>query len=134
MVHWPRTGCSVLVAENNKVLLIKRGKNPYKGYWSLPGGGQEIGETLQECAIRELFEETNLVANTIRFGCVRDRIQRLDNGEIAHHFVLTTFVVDHCEGELIAKDDAEECRWYSLTEIARLQTTPDLLPLIKDLI
>ena len=125
MKKFPRTGCSVLVCNQDKVLLIKRGKEPYKGYWSLPGGGQETGETLEACARRELLEETGLRTEALEFVAVRDRITIDEQGNITFHYVLATYLAKSVSGEAKAGDDATELGWFTMSEINRLQTTPD---------
>ena len=134
MTHWPKTGCSVLVYSEGKVLLIKRGKNPLKDHWSLPGGTHEAGETLESCAQRELTEETGLVAQSMQFAIVRDRIGYLDNGDLSHHFVLTTFLCSEFSGRPVAGDDASDIGWFSMPEMQALRTTPDTPELIEQLI
>ena len=133
MTVWPRTGCSILVQDRDRFLLVKRGKEPYKGFWSLPGGAQELGETLEECAKRELMEETGLMADEVRFAAVRDRITRNSEGEITHHYVLATFLAIAYSGEASASDDAEELGWFTADEIGDLETTPGALEFIKSL-
>lgn len=130
----PSTGASVLVFENNKVLLIKRGKEPYKGYWSLPGGGHEYGETLEECAARELLEETGLSAKRLEFCKVRDRMTKNENGEIIFHYVLATYQAFETSGEAEAKDDAMDIGWFSLEELSSLQTTPETPNFIAEIL
>lgn len=133
MNHWPKTGCSVFICEGEKVLLIKRGKDPLKDHWSLPGGSQEPGETLEECAIRELFEETSLVAHRISFARVRDRMGHDNAGELTHHFVLATFIIEHYTGTPVAGDDAADIGWYTLEEMNLLKTTPGTPEFIAEL-
>ncbi len=129
-----RTGCSVIVLTADKILLIKRGKEPYKGYWSLPGGAQEVGETLEACALRELVEETELRASAAQFLTTRDRITYDDAGSVTHHYVLSTFLVTEFEGEAFASDDAVDLGWYSLTEMTALQVTPETPSFIAEML
>ena len=133
MKAYPKTGCSVLALHGDCVLLIKRGKAPYKDHWSLPGGSQNLGETLEECAQRELFEETGLTAESMKFGATRDRISRNADGDITHHFVLTTFIANSWSGELKAGDDAQDAQWFMHEEIDELSTTPELKDYIVQL-
>lgn len=125
MHEFPKTGASIIVYKNKRTLLIKRGKEPYKGHWSLPGGSQELGETLEDCAKRELAEETQLKANQIEFAVTRDRINRDGDGNIRFHFVLTTFITTDFSGEPLASDDAEDIGWFTLEEMDQLKTTPE---------
>ncbi|MEL7429269.1 MAG: NUDIX hydrolase [Pseudomonadota bacterium] len=134
MNHWPRTGCSTLVVDGKKVLLIKRGKPPYEGHWSLPGGSQEAGETLEECARRELLEETGLIARHMEFVIIRDRMGHASDGTLTHHFVLSTFLASDFEGDIIAGDDATDIGWFTLTEMACLQTTPETTSMVNDIL
>ncbi len=134
MTHWPKTGCSVLVTSDEKVLLIKRGKDPLKDHWSLPGGSQEPGETLEECARRELTEETALVADRVEFARVRDRMGHTPDGELTHHFVLATFKVETYSGSAKAGDDAADLGWFTLAEMDALLTTPGTPEFIRELL
>jgi len=134
VTHWPKTGCSVLVHKNGKVLLIKRGKDPYKGYWSLPGGSHEAGETLEECARRELLEETGLHAPRLDFAKVRDRMGRDESGQLTHHYVLATFTTTLFEGIATAGDDADDVGWFTVEEIDALATTPGTPSFIQEIL
>ena len=125
MQSFPRTGASVVVLQDQKVLLIKRGKEPYKGHWSLPGGTQEFGETLKECAKRELKEETGLDAGELKFAATRDRIQKNEGGNPKHHFVLTTYIARSFSGEPAANDDAIDIGWFTPEDMEELLTTPE---------
>ncbi|MGI9350989.1 MAG: NUDIX hydrolase [Rhizobiaceae bacterium] len=130
----PITGCSVIVFEQKKVLLIKRGKQPYRGCWSLPGGSQELGETLEECARRELKEETCLDAGRLEFAAVRDRISRNEDGYPDYHFVLTTFFTTSFTGEAMAGDDAVNLGWFGLEEMRELSTTPETVEFVREVL
>ncbi len=121
----PRTGASVLVYDRDRYLLIKRGKAPYKGHWSLPGGSQEAGETLEEAARRELKEETNLNAPALTFAKIRDRINKDENDVLQYHFVLATFIAHEYTGTPKALDDADDIGWFTLEDMKSLQTTPE---------
>lgn len=134
LTHWPKTGCSVLVKDEHKVLLIKRGKEPLKGHWSLPGGSQEPGETMEECARRELTEETALTAGEMVFVRVRDRMGHKDDGELTHHFVLATFIAETYSGVAEAGDDAADLGWFALEEMNTLLTTPGTPEFIRELL
>lgn len=132
MSHWPRTGASIIALKGKKVLLIQRGKPPYENYWSLPGGSQEAGETLEACARRELAEETGLRVETVDFVGIRDRIASEEDGTLSHHFVLATYLGDVLTGEPVAGDDAKAVGWFLLDEMTKLQTTPDTVAFVRD--
>lgn len=119
----PATGASVIVFEDGKVLLIKRGKEPFKGYWSLPGGSHEYGETLEECAARELREETGLDAGKLEFCRVRDRITRDEEGNVVFHYVLATYRALDISGTPKAMDDAMDIGWFTHQQLSCLKTT-----------
>lgn len=134
MTKHPRTGASIAVRNGNTVLLVKRGKEPFKGYWAFPGGAQEFGEMLEDAARRELAEETGLIAHALVFLGFADRIARNEDGEVTHHHVLARFLCEAFEGTARAGDDAAELRWVTLEEAAKLETVPQLLELIADLV
>ena len=130
----PTTGASVIVYEQGRVLLIKRGKEPYMGRWSLPGGSHEYGETLEECARRELKEETGLEAQQMFFCAARDRITRDDAGNISYHYVLVTYRASEVSGNAVAGDDAQALAWYTLEEMSALETTPGTPEFITEIL
>lgn len=132
MNNYPLTGASVIAVREEKFLLVKRGKAPFKGCWSLPGGSQDAGETLEECARRELKEETSLDAGTLLFVAVRDRIAYHDDGSLSHHFVLATYITEDATGEAKAQDDADDIGWFTLDEMNNLETTPDTPEFISE--
>jgi ADP-ribose pyrophosphatase YjhB (NUDIX family) len=120
----PRAAVSVLCHRDGRVLLVQRGKDPYKGCWSLPGGLIELGETLQEAAARELFEETGVCADLGEPVETFDSIQRDGDGRVATHFILSVFCGAYLSGEALAADDAEAVEWVRPADLDGRPTTP----------
>jgi 8-oxo-dGTP diphosphatase len=106
----PIIGVGAVVIDGGKVLLVRRGQEPLKGEWSLPGGALELGETLQQGVVREVLEETGLTVVPDGIVEVLDRIS-LDelSGRIRYHYVLVDFLCHVADGRL--RSDAEEARW-----------------------
>jgi 8-oxo-dGTP diphosphatase len=110
-VHWPQVGVGVVVWRGDEVLLVKRGKQPRGGQWSLPGGRQQPGETVREAAIREVTEETGLAVALTRLIDVVDSITRGDDGRLQYHYTLVDFSAEWQAGEARAGDDAVDVCW-----------------------
>lgn len=120
----PRAGVSVLCHRDGHVLLVQRGRDPYEGCWSLPGGLIELGETLQDAAARELFEETGVTAVISEPVETFESIQRDADGRIATHFILSVFCGAYVSGEPLAADDAVAVEWVRPDELDGRPTTP----------
>ncbi|MCR9214055.1 MAG: NUDIX hydrolase [Proteobacteria bacterium] len=114
----PAVGVGVAIFKGDDVLLIKRGKEPRKGQWSLPGGAQELGETTLEAAYREVGEETGLIVDIKEIVDVVNVIQKDESGEIAYHYVLVDYVAEYVSGTAIAMDDAVDAKWVSSSTIS----------------
>jgi 8-oxo-dGTP diphosphatase len=117
----PVVGVGAVVLDGAQVLLIKRGHAPLKGQWSLPGGGVEIGETLEQAIAREVLEETGLTIEVGPMVEVIDRISRDADGRVEHHFVLVDFVCRPRGGVLRGASDAEDAAWVSLADLPRYE-------------
>jgi ADP-ribose pyrophosphatase YjhB (NUDIX family) len=116
----------VIVAEgadgSPRVLLIRRGQEPLKGEWSLPGGAVELGETLEEAVRREVLEETGLVVEPVDVVEAFDRIARDEAGRVRYHYVLVDFLCRVKDGADLAcpiacATDALEGRWAGPEEL-----------------
>jgi 8-oxo-dGTP diphosphatase len=118
-------GVSGLVVRDGKVLLIRRGKQPFLDHWSLPGGGVEPGETLREAVKREVREETGLEVEVGRVAGYREGLEPVYHVVIAFH-------VDVVGGELCAGDDAAECEFVDPNELYRRHVTPGLEDVFRD--
>jgi ADP-ribose pyrophosphatase YjhB (NUDIX family) len=107
----PIVGVGVVVWRDDRVLLIQRGKAPRQGQWSLPGGAQELGETVIEAARREVLEETNLQISEPQLVAVVDSVQQSDDGRIQYHYTLVDFTAEHRSGEAVPGGDAAAVAW-----------------------
>jgi 8-oxo-dGTP diphosphatase len=108
----PIVGVGAVVIDGTKVLLVRRGQEPLKGEWSLPGGALELGETLQQGVVREVLEETGLDRRPGGIVEVLDRITHDEStGRVRYHYVLVDFVCRVAGGTLLGGSDAEEARW-----------------------
>jgi len=102
-----------VVFNEDKVLLVLRGKPPAEKQWSIPGGCVELGETLQEAAEREITEETGIVIQAKKPIYTFDVIERDKDGKIRFHYVIVDLAADYVSGELKAGDDAVDVSWVS---------------------
>lgn len=128
---YPIVGVGAVVWKEGKVLLIKRGKPPLKGAWSLPGGRQELGETTLQAVTREVREETALEVRVTGLIDVIDSISPDDEGLVEHHYTLIDFRCEWVSGEPKAGSDAADVRWASLEECAALIEWPETLRVIR---
>ena len=111
----PLIGVGVIVFKRSEaglqVLLVRRGKPPREGRWSLPGGRQRVGETVREAACREVAEETGCEVEVAALLDVVDSITRDDEGAIAYHYTLVDFLAAWRGGAARAAGDAAEVAW-----------------------
>lgn len=120
----PVPGVGAIIIDSGRVLLVERGKEPLKGYWSLPGGAVETGERLVEALQREVREETGLEIEVVHLLDVFERITKGDDGRTEYHFILTDYICRPTGGTLQASDDASRAQWFAENEIAGLKITP----------
>lgn len=113
----PFVGVGVVVWRGDEVLLIERGKGPRSGGWSLPGGMQELGETVRETAQREIREETGIEIDILGLLDVVDLVRKDAEGRVHYHYTLVDFTAEWRSGEAVAGTDAAAVRWVPLAEI-----------------
>ena len=117
----PIAGVGVVVLKGGQVLLIRRGREPGRGRWGLPGGAVELGETVAQAAEREVDEECRLEIEIRDVIEVIDRIIPDDDGRIRYHYILIDLLAEYRRGEPIASSDASEVRWVSEKELDQLE-------------
>lgn len=110
----PIVGIGVVVLKGNAVLLVRRGKPPNIGSWTLPGGAQELGETMEQAARRELAEETGLSVGALQLAGAVDNIRRDDSGRIQFHYTIIDFAAAWASGEPVAGSDVSAALWAPL--------------------
>jgi len=126
----PVLGVGVVLLDGDRVLLVRRGRPPSEGKWSVPGGAVEAGETLREAAARELREETGLEARIGPIVEVVERVVRDEAGGCRYHFVIVDLLATEPRGPLAAASDAADARFVPVDEVALLDTTEGLAPVI----
>ena len=113
----PYVGVGAVIVQDGKVLIVKRKYDPLAGQWSLPGGGVELGETLEDSVAREMLEETGLEVAVGPVIEVFDRITRDDRGEVRYHFVLVDYLCWPVGGELQASSAVADARFVDPSEL-----------------
>ncbi len=127
----PFLAASVAVFRDGKVLLASRTKAPAADVFSLPGGLVEIGETLQQAALRELMEEVCVSAEIVGFAGHVDIIERDADDRVLRHFVVNAFAARWLGGEPQTGPEAGEVRWIEPSRVGELPTSPDLARLVN---
>lgn len=113
----PIPGVAAVIFSEDSVLLVRRGKDPSRGSWGLPGGAVELGETTKEAVIREVMEETGLEVEPIKFITIFDSISRDKNDKVRYHYVLCEYLCRLLGGNLRASSDVQEAMWIRLDEL-----------------
>ena len=127
----PLVGIGAIIIADGRVALIKRGKPPLLGEWSIPGGMLELGETLRRGAEREAREETGLTVRATELLGVFERIVPDAEQRTSYHYVLVDFLCEVVSGELRAGGDAADARWFTPGEVAALPLPEDTASVIR---
>ena len=127
----PVLGVGAIIFQNDSVLLVKRGRAPLFGQWSLPGGAVETGELLDEALRREVLEETGLTLGPIRQFEIYERIMSDDEGRAEYHYVLVDYVCEPAGGAACAASDAADCRWVAERDLPQYRLTEGTLAVIQ---
>jgi 8-oxo-dGTP diphosphatase len=125
-----------LIFEDGKILLVERGKEPLKGYWSLPGGIVETGEKLEDAVRREVAEETGLDVEPYSMFEIFERIipdaSRPDvDGKPEYHYVLIDYLCRRLSGEPAPASDVSRVEWVSEQNLRQYRLTEGTLDVIE---
>lgn len=126
----PLVGVGVVVFRGDEVLLIRRGKQPRLGQWSLPGGLQELGETVFQAALREVREECAIEIDAVGIIDIVDAITPDDAGRVRFHYTLVEVLAEWRAGEPVAGDDAMAVAWFDPEAVGTLgmwEQTPRII-------
>jgi 8-oxo-dGTP diphosphatase len=119
----PVVGIGAVIIQDGKIVLIKRGNEPSKGKWTIPGGLVELGECLEAAVIRETKEEVSLdVENPSLIGVV-DNVDLDEQGKVKYHYVIIDYLVQVKSGDIQAASDAAELRWVPFDEVENYNLT-----------
>jgi len=126
----PILAVSAAIIREERILIVRRGRAPARGVYTLPGGGVEAGETLVEAAKREVKEETGLDVAPVALAGHREVIVRDAQGRVERHFVILSFATRWISGEPVLNDELSEAHWLVPADLARLETTEGLAEIV----
>jgi ADP-ribose pyrophosphatase YjhB (NUDIX family) len=135
----PMVGVGGVVIQDGRALLIRRGSEPLKGQWSIPGGMLEVGETLVQGVERELLEETGLAVRVIELIEVFERISHLKvpgavvgpGARPQYHFVIVDYLCEVVRGTPVAGSDVTDLAFAAEDELSRFNLTPTATRIFK---
>jgi 8-oxo-dGTP diphosphatase len=119
----PVVGVGAIILSEGKMLLEKRGNEPARGQWTIPGGVVEVGESLEDAVRRETREETGLEVEEAALIDVVDQVHFDKAGKIEYHYVIIDYTVK-AKGEPKAASDADQLKWVPLGEVEAYVLTP----------
>lgn len=126
----PIVGVGAAIVDGEHVLIVRRGRPPLQGRWSLPGGAVEVGETLASALQREVLEETGLIVEVGPIVDVLDRIHMNDDGRVEYHYVLIDYLCFVLSGHLHAQSDAADARWVSRAQLPAYEVSETAIAVI----
>jgi 8-oxo-dGTP diphosphatase len=126
----PYLAVSAAIFRDGRVLIVRRARPPANGLYTLPGGGVELGETLEEAVIREVREETALDVEPVALAGYRQAIARDAEGRIERHFVILPFAARWIAGEVALNEELAEAHWLPPTGLSGLKTTDGLAEVV----
>jgi 8-oxo-dGTP diphosphatase len=126
----PYLAVSAAIFRAERVLIVRRGVPPMQGIYTLPGGGVELGETLEQAVMREVREETGLAIEPLSLAGFRQVITRDAEGKIERHFVILPFAARYLAGEISLNAELAEAKWLLPAELSGLRTTEGLAEIV----
>ena len=119
----PIVGIGAIIVDEGKIVLIKRGNEPSRGKWTIPGGLVELGESLEAAVMRETKEETCLDVDNLSLIDVVDNVDVDEQGRVKYHYVIIDYFVHIKSGTIKAASDAAELRLVPFDEVEEYDLT-----------
>jgi len=119
----PIVGVGAVIIKDGKIALIKRGNEPARGKWTIPGGLVELGESPEKAVVREAKEETGLDVENPGLVDVVSNVDLDENGKVKYHYVIIDYLVHVTAGDAEAGSDAVELRWIQFDEVEKFDLT-----------
>jgi ADP-ribose pyrophosphatase YjhB (NUDIX family) len=116
-------GVGAVIINEDTIALIKRGNEPSRGKWTIPGGLVELAESPEQAVIRETSEETGLNVDNPTLIDVVSNVDLDNEGKVKYHYVIIDYLVHVKDGKAQASSDAMELRWVPLTEVENYDLT-----------
>jgi 8-oxo-dGTP diphosphatase len=126
----PYLAVSAAIFRDGRVLIVRRARPPARGLYTLPGGGVELGETLEQAVIREIREETALDIEPVGLVGYRQAIARDDAGRVERHFVILPFAARFIGGAVSLNEELAEANWLLPDALGALETTEGLAQIV----
>ncbi len=126
----PYLAVSAAIFREGRILIVRRARPPAHGLYTLPGGGVELGETLEEAVMREVREETALEVRPVALAGYRQAIARDAKGTVERHFVILPFAARWISGEVSLNEELAEAHWLLPDDLAGLTTTEGLAQIV----
>ena len=126
----PYLAVSAAIFRDGRVLIVRRARPPAHGLYTLPGGGVELGETLEHAVIREVREETGLAIAPLGLVGFREAIASDAAGRVERHFVILPFAARWIAGEIALSEELAEADWRKPDALAGLKTTEGLVQIV----
>lgn len=130
----PIAAVGVIIRDDDRIVLIRRDKEPSRGRWTFPGGAVELGESLHDAARREAWEETGLHVAVGELATVIDNLVRDEEGRVRYHYVIVDYMARPLEGILRPGSDVSDVRWFTLTDLDGLDMTEKAGALARQLL
>lgn len=127
----PIVAVGAIVVKDSKVLLVRRGREPSRNLWSLPGGAVSLGEGLREAVVREVREECGIDVEVEEVIEVLDRIDADPDSRIRYHYVIIDFLASWRGGRLRAASDVYEARWVDRALLGDLPVTEGVAAVVE---
>ena len=119
----PVIAVGAIILYQDRIVFVRRAKEPAKGRWTFPGGGVELGEALEDAVRREVLEETGLQVDVGEVATVLDRVVRDEAGAVRYHYIIVDYYARPVGGALRPGSDVSDARWVGLEELDGLEVT-----------